>query len=66
MYYKANNQIGLRRKFDDKAQCIKFGGRWCNLSEAVLRDWAADCLRRLDAGEPEKQVEEWVQEAIKP
>ena len=52
------------RPFSNRA--VSSTGSWCKLSEAVLRDWAADCLRRLDAGGPEEQVQEWVQDAIKP
>jgi hypothetical protein len=64
MYYGKGNNIGIRRKFGDKSQCICFGSSKLDFSEEVLRGWGDDCLRKLDAGEREQAVEEWARNKI--
>ena len=64
MYYKNSFNIGIRRKFGDKAQCFSFGGKRCGLSREVL--WGHGCmvLQKLDGGMTETDVKEWVDEAV--
>ena len=66
MYYKNGNMIGVRRKFGDGKQCFSFGGSRCSLSEATLRGFGDDCLKKLNDGESEEVVRAWVRDATKP
>ena len=64
MYYARDNNIGIRRKFAAGNQVLSFGGKKCRLSKEVLWDFGCMCLKKLDAGETEKQVKTWVDAAI--
>ena len=64
MYYKKGNVIGIRRKFGGKEQCMSFGGKRVGHSEAVLRGFADDAMKMLDAGATEKATKEWVDRAV--
>ena len=66
MLYYANAEIAaLRRKFDDKKQIFSYGGKKAGWSEARLRKLGDEALRKLDAGESEKDVESWVKAKFK-
>ena len=66
MFYDKSNSIGIRRKFGDKKQCFSFGGKRVQQKEAALRGFADDCLRKLDAGMSERQVQDWARECLTP
>ena len=58
LFYKKSNILGIRREFGCKEQCFSFGGS-SGLSEAVLRGFADDAMKKLDDGETEDDVKEW-------
>ena len=64
LWYKNAGTIGIRRKFGDKAQTISFGGKHCLATEATMRSHGDDCLRKLDNGEKEAEVEKWAKEMV--
>ena len=64
MYYKNNNLIGVRRKFDGKEQAFSFGGRRCELSEGQLREYGDQALEKLDSGITEDDVAEIIKSAV--
>ena len=66
VYYKKSKSIGVKSKFGATNRRFSFGGLGHGLSESVLRGWADDVLRKLSAGEGEKDVKAWVVEAIRP
>ncbi len=64
MYYKKHNTLGIRRKFGNKGQAFSFGGTRVGHSEAVLRGFADDALKKLDAGAKETWTKTWVNKAV--
>ena len=56
LYYKNSNIIGIRRKFGDCHQVFSFGGKRSCAGEGVLRAFGEDVLRKLGAGQSEKEV----------
>jgi len=63
-YYKNSNSIGIKRKPPKKGQAFSFGGRRCTLNESSLRGFGDDVMKKLDAGQTENNVLEWVVGAI--
>ena len=65
MYYSGKrNAIGVKKKIGKKEQIFQFGGAKCGLDREKLDKYGQECLRKLDAGEDEMNVKQWVQEAI--
>ena len=65
MFYYKPNQCAVRRKFGDKTQIWQFGGKTCGLDSDTLKGFGEDCLKKLDAGNKEEVVYEWVKHAIR-
>ena len=65
LYYAKPGIAALRRKFDDKKQIFSYGGKKAGWSEARLRKLGDEALRKLDAGESEKDVEGWAKGKFK-
>ena len=65
MYYSGErNACAVKRKFGKKGQIFQFGGTKCGLDRKELEKYGQECSRKLDAGEDEMKVKQWVQEAI--
>ena len=64
MWYINGQNIGIRRKFGGKEQCITFGGKRCGKSEEICRSFADEALKKLDAGVSEDDVKMWCDEAV--
>ena len=64
-WYRKIHWLGLVQKFGQRKETIRFGGKACkDVSEEVFRSFAAECMKKLDAGESETNVQEWVRTAI--
>jgi hypothetical protein len=59
MYYKNNNSIGLREKFDPKQQVFSFGGMKCEKTQAQLRAIGELTQARLDEGITYAEAKTW-------
>ena len=66
LYYKNTHTAAVRRKFDDKKQIFGWGGKKCELDEAQLRQYGDLALEKLDLGESEKDVEEYIKRSVEP
>ena len=65
MYYKSNNSIGVRRKFDKKkTQVISFGGMRCSMNERRLRALADATMEKLDNGLSERRSLAWSRKEV--
>ncbi len=64
LWYKRTHLIGIRQKFGATTQIFSFGGHKCNASEAVLRAFADDALKKLDAGMEEGEVANWAKQQV--
>ena len=64
MWYKNFSSIGIRRKFGDGKQCFSFGGKKCGLGKDALMNFGYMVLKKLDAGQKEKDVKAWVAKAV--
>ena len=67
MYYKNSKQIGIRRKTgktDLPPTAFSFGNLSCGFDELSLRGFADQVLKKLDEGESERAVHDWVWAAI--
>ncbi len=64
MYYKNSKQIGIRRKTGKTDTAFSFGNLSCGLDELSLRGFADQVLKKLDEGESERAVHDWVWAAI--
>ena len=62
MWYKHDNNVGMRRKFDDKKQIFSFGGKRTSFSQEGLMQLGYECSKKLDAGMIEADVKHWVVE----
>ena len=56
----------VRQKFGDKKQIFQWGGKKCSLDEAQLRQFGDIVLEKLDAGESEQAVGEYIKKAVEP
>ena len=65
LYYGNNKACALRRKFGDKKQIFSYGGKKAGWDEGRLRKLGDEALRKLDAGESEKDVEGWAKAKFK-
>ena len=65
LYYGNNKAAAIRRKFDDKKQIFSYGGKKASWDEGRLRKLGDEALRKLDAGESEKDVEGWAKAKFK-
>ena len=65
LYYGNNKACALRRKFGDKKQIFSYGGKKTGWDEGRLRKLGDEALRKLDAGESEKDVEGWAKAKFK-
>ena len=65
LYYVNNDAAALRRKFGDKKQIFSYGGKKAGWDERRLRKLGDEALRKLDAGESEKDVEGWAKAKFK-
>ena len=63
-YYKLTNLIGIRERSGRKSQVLSFGGKRVTLSEAVLRGFGDDALKKLDDGESVADVKAWADAAV--
>ena len=66
LYYKKTNIAAVRQKFGEKRQIFGWGGKKCTLDEASLRQFGDLALEKLDAGESEQSVEEYIKKAVEP
>ena len=66
LYYKKTHIAAVRRKFDDKKQIFGWGGSKCQLDEAQLRQYGDLALEKLDQGDSEKDVEEFIKRSVEP
>ena len=64
LYYRNTCSIGLRRKTGGKEQIYSFGGKKYKRAEKVLRGFADECLRKLDAGVSEGEVKRWADSQV--
>ena len=66
LWYKNTKMVAVRQKFGDKKQIFQWGGKKCSLDEAQLRQFGDIALEKLDAGESEQAVGEYIKKAVEP
>ena len=66
LYYKNSKMAAVRQKFGDKKQIFGWGGKRCILDEVQLRQFGDLALEKLDAGESEQAVGEYIKKAVEP
>ena len=58
-WYKLTSSVGMKQKTGAKKQIWSFGGK-SGLGRDQLMQLGVECLRKLDAGESEAVVKDWV------
>ena len=64
-WYKNSMNIGIKKKLKKgKKQVFSFGGKRCGLGEQQQRGFGYMVLRKLDEGQSERTVKDWVRHAV--